>query len=358
MTVRIKDVAEAAGVSVATVSYVLNGTKRVSPEVEQRVREAARVLNYLPNAAARNLRRSENRIIGYELSVPDSKDPASFMQDFAYRLVLTAAKAGYHLITFATSAVHGRLNAYEQLIASERVDGFVIANTNWHDERIAYLLGKDVPFVAFGRTGNPTKFAYVDIDGAYGLRQVVLHLLERGHRRIAFIGWEEGSFSGDNRYEGYHQQLSEVGISLPPDYVQRVPNQIESGYQAAAILMQQPMPPTAIACVSDVLAIGANQYLAQQGYVVGSDIAITGFDDIPLASYVSPPLTTVLQPLDLIESRLMAILLGELDRQPVSQRQTVIKPELIIRESTDFYCRMDDSVVTTQRKGITLDESA
>lgn len=332
----IKDVAKAAGVSVATVSYVLNGTKRVSPEVEKRVFEAANTLQYQAHASARNLRRSENCIIGYELPVPDPKDFSTLMLEFAHGLTLTLSEVGYNLITFA--AVHNEdpLTAYRRLINTNRVDGFVISHTNWEDTRIEFLLEVDFPFVAFGRSQRAEDFAYVDVDGGDGIYQATQHLIVNNHREFAFVGWAEGSFSGDNRFWGYETALHEAGLQNRADYVRRCKNRVEDGYMAAAFLMQQNPAPTAIVCVSDAIAIGVLQYLTNHHYPVGKEIAVTGFDNIAVGNFTTPSLTSVAQPIETVKNSLIDILLGDLQDQPLENRQQLLRPTLLVRGSSDF----------------------
>lgn len=321
----IKDVAKAAGVSTATVSYVLNGTKRIGEEVEQRVRQAAERLQYHPNAAAQNLRRSQTHIIGYELPIPLPGDMSLFMQRFTYDLTLAAESYGYHLITFAPTDTP--LTIYQQLILSSRIDGFVISNTNWQDERLKFLLQSNFPFVSFGRSDLELEFPYVDVDGYEGIHQVMEHLLSLGHQEIAFIGWPEGSFSGDSRYSAYRDCLPGV------PRVRRVQNDIEQGYYAARSLMEN--PPTALVCVSDVLAIGAMRYLTEANYCIGADIAVTGFDDTPLAQYITPPLTSVQQPIREVVKNLIDMLVAAMEQTPAPpERHLLLKPSLIIRQST------------------------
>lgn len=331
----IKDVAREAGVSAATVSYVLNGTKKVSAEVEERVWQAARKLNYRPNTAARNLRRSETRTLGYELLLPRHGDVSSLMQRFSFGLTLEAARAGYDVITFVNLNRQNEREIYRQMILSERVDGFIIANTNWRDERIHFLLDEDFPFVSFGRTQTDRDFAYVDVDGYAGIQKMVVHLVAQGHRQLAFCGWPENSFSGDNRFQGFRDAVMEAGLPFEASaQLERTINTVEGGYQAAANLMAH--QPSAIVCVSDVIALGVVRYLHQHGYQVGQEIAVSGFDDIPLAQFITPPLTTLAQPIVEIEKRLVQMLLAFIRDEPVAEHQIVLEPELIIRESTRF----------------------
>lgn len=330
----IKDVAAEAGVSIATVSYVLNGTKKVSREVEERVLAAAQKLNYRANSTARNLRRNETRIIGYEIPYPNKGDDASLMQLFVYGISLEAANYGYHIITFTVPERRNPIEHYEYMIHSDRVDGFILTDTNWKDERIHFLLDHKIPFVSFGRTRTERDYHYVDVDGAYGIQQVVEYLIRKGHRQIAFIAWPENSLSGDGRLQGYIETLEKSGLDYDPKFIRRVHNTANAGYEAARELLTQEPLPTAIVCVSDIIAIGAIRYAQQHGLAVGKDIAISGFDDLALAQFVTPALTTISQPIEEIEREVVRLLIRQLNGNPDPNHQILIKPKLIIREST------------------------
>jgi len=335
----IKDVARAAGVSTATVSYVLNRTKPVRADVEQRVLEAVKALNYRPHAAARNLRKSENCIIGYELPSFEEGDMGTLMHQFIYHLAAAAAQAGYHLMTFAPEPGNTVVASYRQLILSQRVDGFILSHTNWEDHRIEMLLEAPVPFVAFGRSRPDLQFAYVDVDGYDGMQQVAEHLIGMGHRRFAFVGWPEGSVSGDARYAGFRDTIERHGVDFDTAYERRIFNCVDEGYRVAADLMALAMPPTAIVCVSDIIAVGVMRYLSEHDWRVGHDIAVTGFDDIPLAQFLTPSLTSVRQPIEQVVERLVAILLGHIreDGTRPGRDQVLLRPSLVVRESTSFF---------------------
>ena len=332
----IKDVAKAAGVSIATVSYVLNGTKSVSPEVEARVRGAVQTLGYRPQASARNLRKQESRIIGYELPSFTTGDTGTLMHKFIYQLAMAAGREGYHLMTFTPEPERTIVQSYENLISAQRVDGIVLSHTYWDDPRIPLLLDSGIPFAAFGRSNHDLDFAYVDVDGYTGMVQVAEHLLEQGHQRFAFVGWPEGSISGDARFAGFSDTIAAAGYPLDPQMVVRVDNNVEQGYSAGTQLMAYANGPTAIACVSDVIAVGVMRSLSIYGYTVGRDVAVSGFDDIVLTEYVNPPLTSVRQPLEKIGELLIDILLAHLNKDdiPLQEQQILLNPQLVIREST------------------------
>jgi DNA-binding LacI/PurR family transcriptional regulator len=331
----IKDVAKAAGVSTATVSYVLNNTAPISEETRQRVMDAVSRLGYRPNITARNLRASESRIIGYAWHASDDHQQHNYiLSSFIHHMATTAERHQYHLMTF-THKINNTLGVYADLIETGRVDGFVVSDTNRNDERIRYLMDMQFPFVAFGRANPEWEFPFVDIDGIDGMRQVAAHLLDRGHTRIAFIGWPEGSVAGDFRFEGFRAPLAAAGC-FDPTLIQRGNDGVEIGRRLAVPLLELPASrrPTAIAAVSDMLAIGATQAITAAGLQVGRDIAITGFDNVPLAEHLSPSLTSVRQPIDRVAQTLVQILLDILQGAPGGETHVLIKPELVIRDSS------------------------
>jgi len=216
------------------------------------------------------------------------------------------------------------------------VEGFILADTNHNDPRIAYLMEQNIPFASFGQANTEWDFCWVDIDGRHGLRIVVDHLIQRGHRRIGLLTWPEGSEAGAYREEGFATGLREAGLELRQDWVLRGNNTVQFG--AAGMQHFRSLPeaerPTAVACVSDLIAIGALNDASAAGLIVGQDIAITGYDDIPMAQYFTPSLTTVRQPIATVGQQVVDLLLKQIKGQPIAEKGILLKPELVIRESS------------------------
>ena len=213
----IKDVAREAGVSTATVSYVLNQKKAylISPATRDLVLAAVKKVGYAPNTAARNLKISQSHLIGYAWHLAPSTGMNSVMDSFTYFLAQSAEAAGYHLLTF-THTSKGTLPVYEEMIRSGRVDAFVLSDTTNDDNRIPYLLEIGFPFVSFGRSNPDWDFSWVDTDGQQGTEQAVQYLIDLGHRRIAMAAWPEDSISGNARAAGYINTMRAAGLSIPP----------------------------------------------------------------------------------------------------------------------------------------------
>lgn len=331
----IKDVAREAGVSIATVSYVLNKkTDSISEDTCRNVLEAAERIGYTPNITARNLRFSRTGLIGYAWhDVPDDRvNP--ILDRFAYHLARTGEAAGYHLLTF-THSPDDPLPVYDELIRTSRVDGFVLAGTQADDPRIRFLLDHNVPFVSFGRSNPDWDFSWVDTDGQRGVREAVSYLIELGHRRIAMIAWREGDIVSKYRLRGYMDALQKAGIPLRTDYIIRGEHGEQLGRDAISQLLRLPAQerPTALMAISDLEAISAMNEAEQRGIEVGKTLSIVGFDDVPLSQYLRPRLTTVRQPVREIGKMLINMLESLLLRTEPEKRQMLIAPELIIRDS-------------------------
>ena len=332
----IRDVAERAGVSTATVSYVLNNSRPVSEATRQRVLQAAAELGYRPNVLAQSLQARASRILGYAPppTPPDMVNPV--LDEFLHSMADAAGRHGYHVLVFATSEGEPEHLAYQELIQRNRVDGFVLSNTVADDPRIAYLMEVDFPFVAFGRANEAWDFPYVDVDGKAGIQMAVEHLLSLGHRRIGLIAWPEDSLAGRYREAGYRAALEAAGLPLDPALIVRVPHSEASGRQAMNRLLDLPpeQRPTAVVALSDLMAIGAMNAALERGLQVGRDVAIVGFDDLPLARYLRPPLTTLRQPLHQVGELVIDMLLRLIRGEELPQRHVLLPPELVVRESS------------------------
>ena len=334
----MSDVARLAGVSQTTVSFILNDTpgSNISPETRDRVWAAVEELDYRPNVAARNLRTQSANLIGYGFDNPTGVTSHPILDQFLYSAILNLEAAGYHLLTFVTPA-RTDTTAYQDLYRRGQVAGFVVANTNDDDPRIAHLIAEQIPFASFGRANDAWDFPWVDVDGINGMEQVVAHLTAVGHRRIGLISWPEGSKAGSAREQGYARGLAAAGIAFDPAWLRRGDNSVQTGSEALAHLMALPAPrrPTAVACVSDQIAVGVMNAAAAEGLAVGRDLAVTGYDDSALAQFLHPPLTSVRQPIVAVGREIVRLLLAELRHEPAAERGTLIKPELIVRHSSN-----------------------
>ena len=339
MSPTIRDVARKAGVSVGTVSHVLNGSATVSEATRERVLQAIRELDYQPDEAARTLRRGRTGTIGLVRSVEHGPHVLTEAGDYVFLEFLAgvqevAMQEEVGILLWAATPGPSEEEVYRRLVRGRRVDGFLLLGTRVDDWRVRYLEAQGVPFVAFGRAPEGVDFPYVDVDGERALVLITEHLIYLGHRRIGYIEPPAGLTCAITRRTGYVNTLARHGIPLDERLI--VPGGFtwEAGERAMRDLLYLSDPPTAVIAPNDVSAMGAMAAAQARGLVVGKDISIVGFDDIPLAAYWQPPLTTVHQPARWIGAEVGRMLLALLNDGAIPRKQVLIAPELRVRQST------------------------
>lgn len=334
--ITLKHVAAKAGVRPETVSKVINGKAQVSPETETRIRQAIRELGYRPNLTARSLRTRQSQMIGYSWRPVPADQFNPVLDKFLQSMVEAAGHVGYHILPFPCPPDRAQVEAYQEMVDTNRVDGFILSSTNVDDQRIAYLQKIQFPFVAFGRANENWDFPYIDVDGTAGLRNATEHLLSLGHQRIAAIAWPEESQTGKLRLQGYREAMITANLPIDPAWITRGEHSAAFGWSATVRLLDLPTSrrPTAIVGLSDLIAIGVMNAIQDRGLEVGRDVAVIGFDDVPMAQYLRPPLTTLRQPVWEIGQRVIAMLLRILNGKPPTERHILITPELVLRASS------------------------
>jgi DNA-binding LacI/PurR family transcriptional regulator len=328
----ILDVAELAGVSRQTVSNVLNAPERVRPETQERVRLAIDELGYHPSRSARNLRARSTKLLAYRVAPARSGALNVVLDRFLHALTDTARDRGYQILLFTSPAGQPELSAYEDLLRTKTVDGFVLSESNYRDPRVEYLFSRGAPFSVFGRCGLDVPHRWVDVDNAAGTRQAVEHLLSAGRRRIAFLGWPEGSVTGDARARGYREALEAAGIEPAETLDHRGSDDLATGRAAAERWLELDTPPDGVVAASDLLAIGVLQVATEQGLQVGRDLRVTGFDDTPTAAALTPPLTSVRQPIEEVAAHIIRQLIESIGGEAVREG-ALLAPRLIVRRT-------------------------
>ncbi|WP_241238241.1 LacI family DNA-binding transcriptional regulator [Nocardioides pantholopis] len=329
----LADVAERAGVSRQTVSNAVNNPDLLRADTLHRVQQAIAELGYLPNRAARNLRTRASHLIGLRITPAQEGTANATMDRFVHSLVETSRDAGYHVLLFA-GAPEDPLSGYDDLLRSTAVDAFVVTDTYLGNPQAAWLRSRRAPFVAFGRpwddpaAGHP----WVDVDGAAGCELATTHLLDRGHERVAWIGWRKDSFIGEDRRAGWSRAMRARGRPTA-GLASRVEDTVGSGQEAAAALLAQSRP-SAFVCASDTLAMGVLHTLAAQGLAPGRDVAVVGFDDSQVAQVVPPGLTSVRQPLEEVAVHVVRALEGLLARPAAAGESVLLAPTLAVRGSS------------------------
>lgn len=334
--ITLKDVAKHAGVSYQTVSKVLRDEIKVSSDTRARIEAAVAELGYKPDTAGRSLRTKTNLLIGYSWKPNFQIKANPILEQFLRSIVQAAEQSKYHIMLFPYRIQDDMLTAYRDLIRTNRIDGFILSNLNYDDPRIELLLELDFPFVAFGRSNPEWKFFCVDVDGRVGLRMATHHLVDQGHKRIAVLAWPPNSSVGDARLNGYLEAMQEASLPIDKDWILRGEGAIEFGYQATNTLLDLPETrrPTGIVTIVDSFAIGAMRAVTDRGFIIGSEIGITGFDDSPFVQCLSPGLTSLRQPIDEVGHIAVKLLVDILNGNQPEEQQILLAPELIIRGSS------------------------
>ena len=325
---RIYEVARSAGVSIATVSRVANGTARVGAPTEARVRAAMERLEYRPHALARGLAARRSYTVG--LLITDILDP--YFAEIVRGAQARAELSGYAVLLGDASVHTARKDLLVRRLLERRIDGLIVASSRTTEAYAAQLKSEDIPVVCIN--GPRGQFPHaVQIDNAVGAKLAITHLAELGHRRIAHLSGPAGVPTREERLGGYRAALKEAGVSYDPDLVVAGSGKLEEGREATRGLLALSDPPTAIFAYNDRSAIGCYDAVRDAGLRVGADVSVVGFDDIVMASWVDPALTTVHQPraemgriaIDL----LLAVLRGE-----AAPDHVVVQPRLVVRGSS------------------------
>jgi DNA-binding LacI/PurR family transcriptional regulator len=329
----LADVAELAGVSRQTVSNALNNPALLREDTLARVQTAIARLEYSPNRAARNLRTRSSNLVGMRFAPAQEGTANATMDRFVHSLVEACRGAGYQVLLFPGDP-EDPVAGYDELLRSTAVDAFVATDTWLGNPQATWLEEQGAPFVAFGRPwDNPqARHPWVDVDGAAGARLATEHLLDRGHTRIAWIGWRKDNFIGEDRRAGWSGALRDRGLPTT-GLASRVEDLVPSGREASAVLLDEASP-TAFVCASDTLAMGVLHTLADRGLAAGRDVAVVGFDDSQVAQTVPGGLTSVRQPLEDVAVQVVRALEGRLGRPGRDPGGVLLAPTLSVRGSS------------------------
>jgi len=333
MAVTIKDIARRAGVSHATVSRALHGSPLISVATSQRIRQIAAELGYQPSVAARSLKTNRSQVLG--VIVSHIADP--FFSEILQGIDEVAQQVGYSLFIAASQHSLERERAIVKTMREHRVDGVIICSTPFSAEQSQLLASYKTPLVVINNQSAEDYRYSIYHDDLDGSQQVTQHLLDLGHKRIAYLG---SSFSGrtnDQRLSGYKERMQAAGLSVPEGFVHGVQaNNPETGRAAVDHFLALPERPTAVFCFNDMLATGVLQGLRRVGLRVPEDCSVAGFDNITFSAYTNPPLTTFNQPKHEIGIQAARLLLELLGPEGESHMRTIraLRGQLLVREST------------------------
>lgn len=330
----IKDVALAAGVSVATVSRVLNDTAPVNEETRKRIQGVINELAYQPSMIARGMRKQQSKVIA--IVVPSYENPYhinlfKYMED-------EAKKIGYRLILVGMNEENNAEHESVMDLMRRNVDGIILFTYGGNKSSIKNILhlSKQLPIIFMDNFEFDEAISSVVIDGYTGMWEITNHLFELGHERIGYIDGSSGYKVANERRNGYEKCLKDHNITVEAELIYHADYEISAGYEACKYFMEEcAVRPTAVIAANDIMAIGAIGYLRERGYQIPKDMAVAGFDDIYLSKIIVPNLTTYRQPLNTIAQQVVKLLIDKINKPTIEEKQIVIDGELIIRGSTD-----------------------
>jgi LacI family transcriptional regulator len=322
----IRDVAERAGVSIATVSRVLNDRADVSVETRERVREVAREVGYSADPAARALATQRTRLVA--VVVGDNAGHRDLSLVFFGKVLAAISRRLSH------SDYEALLLQSDDLGLEHRFDAAILIGVDDDDPLVADLAAREIPLVGVDVRCKVGRAAFVGSDHADGVRLALAHLYALGHRRIAHVAGAANTVAGRDRIAAFHREASRLGLVLPDDYVREADFSSASGYRETCALLALPEPPTAIVAASDLMALAALQAIRDVGLQPAHDVAIVGFDDLEAAALAHPPLTTIRQDRQELGTVAAELAIELIDDPEASPPETVLPVELVVRAST------------------------
>lgn len=327
----IKDVALRAKVSITTVSHVVNRTRFVSDKVRTEVEAAIRELGYVPSAVARSLKSNTTKTIG--MLIPNCSNP--YFAEIVRSVEDHCFGAGYTLILCNTDDDPHRQGAYLQVLSEKRIDGMIIISTGEDEGLLRLLQGLPIPTVLLDREIDEVHCDLVETAHLQGGLMATQHLIDLGHRRIACLSGPADLTPSAQRIEGWRTALAQSGLTdVAADLLWHSDFTSQGGFTVMRSILASPQPPTAVFVCNDLMCIGALSAAHEAGVRVPQDMSLIGFDDIELAQFASPALTTIAQPKHRIGVAAVDMLLERIQGGRVQARQVLLQPELIVRNST------------------------
>ncbi|MFE0625861.1 LacI family DNA-binding transcriptional regulator [Streptomyces sp. NPDC058864] len=325
----IKDVASRAGVSVATVSRVLNDHPAVRPDTRTRVLEAVADLGYRPNAVARSLRTDQTRTLG--LVISDVLNP--FFTELARSVEDEARALGYSVIIGNADERPEQQDHHIRTLLDRRIDGLLVSPTDGGSPLILDAVRSGTPMVFVDRwiPGIGNDVPVVRTDGCDAVRDLVAHLHGLGHRRLAIIAGPAATTTGRERVRAFREALAAFGLPLPDEYIGQGDFQADSGRRAVARFLDLPVPPDVVFAADNLMALGAMDEIRARGLRVPDDIALAAFDDIPWFLHTDPPITAIAQPTGELGRAAVRSLIDRVEGRPAPS--VTVSARLVVRRS-------------------------
>jgi DNA-binding LacI/PurR family transcriptional regulator len=336
VAVTIKDIARVAGVTHSTVSRALNEHPGIAPETSARIKRIAAELGYVPSGVARGLKTKRSNALGVIVSRID--DP--FFGEILQGIEDVAREAGYSLLVAASHRNFEREQAIVQAMGERRVDGLIVCSTHFGKEHEQKLRAYGIPIVAVDNQALSDYRYSIYHDDFYGSQQATQHLIDLGHVRIAYLGNEKAGRTTQDRLDGFCRTMKDADYPVGDEYIFHGPDGTPAGGVAGAeYFIQREERPTAIVCFNDMMALGVLQAYKNAGLGVPEDCSVVGFDDISIAAYAEPALTTFEQPkyqLGLTAAQMMLHLVDSADgAASASPPETrILRGKMVVRGST------------------------
>ncbi|UFJ39918.1 LacI family transcriptional regulator [Brevibacillus humidisoli] len=328
MKATIYDVAKMAGVSIATVSKVINNTGRISEKTRKKVLKVIEQLNYQPNVMATALTGKYTHTIG--LVIPDLANP--FFAELARSIEDRGHELGYSLVICSTDYLPEKEAKYLELLRRKSVDGIILASGFEKMKLVEQLIEERFPVSIVARDFPSFAVNAVSIDDFLGGYEATSYLVKLGHTNIGIIARDV--WSNRERMRGYLKVLEEHQLQPHPSFQFVQESNVEWGRRVANLLLDSPQPPSAIFACNDLLAAGAIQAAKEHGLTVPGDLSVIGFDNTILATITDPPLTTVSQPIQSMGREVIDLMVSEIKNEKGHKSRIVLLPELVVRDST------------------------
>ncbi|EOW6848640.1 ribose operon transcriptional repressor RbsR [Cronobacter sakazakii] len=326
----MKDVARLAGVSTSTVSHVINKDRFVSEAIRLRVEDAIRTLNYAPSALARSLKLNQTRTIG--MLITASSNP--FFSELVRGVERSCFERGYSLVLCNTDGDEQRMNRNLETLLQKRVDGLLLLCTETHQPSPAIMKRYPaIPTVMMDWSPFDGGSDVIQDNSLLGGDIATRYLIDKGYTRIACVTGPLDKTPARLRLEGYRAAMQRAGLPVAEGYEVIGDFEFAGGLRAMQSLLALPEPPQAVFMGNDAMAVGAYQALYQAGLRIPQDIALVGYDDIELASYMTPPLTTIHQPKDELGELAIDVLIHRMAQPELQQQRLQLTPELMVRGS-------------------------
>jgi LacI family transcriptional regulator len=330
----IKDIAKVAGVSITTVSRALNGYSDVNEKTRQKIIEIAKQLNYSPNTLARGLVMNKSKTIGLLVS---GLARESTKDNFTFEVLAGVneyvSEVDYDMVLFSTTSTKQREKTYTQLCRERRVDGAILQGIRSDDPYLQEVVESDIPCVLIDIPIESETVGYVTTDNVLGAKKAVEHLISLGHKHIAMINGYRYAFVSEQRLKGFKEALLEAGLPVREEWIVDGAFREDVAERESLRLLTAYPHITAFFCASDLMALGVMKAIRQLGKRIPDDVAVIGYDDIILASYATPPLSTIAQNKFAMGYEAAKLLIHMLEGKATSHVK-ILETELKIREST------------------------